>query len=190
MVRLQLFHNSIARSMDQGTRRSRKVHATMELRDLIDRIRTIAKIGGYLADLRLFQGDDGRDASQHLRLVLGHGEHLVVRLGLHVQLPGDDIEAFCQSQHQFRTLIAIEILKNAELSEGDKLEFVADYYGTDGEFQDSYRISEEIAWTPDMQIGYIDMSELKSNLVATFLFTDIYNNEHWTSALDNVPYSE
>ena len=97
---------------------------------------------------------------------------------------------FDYAEPQGEDAVGMPEAKTAELTEGDKLEFVADYYGADGEFQDSYRISEEIAWTPDMQIGYIDMSELKSNLVATFLFTDIYNNEHWTSALDNVPYSE
>ena len=41
-----------------------------------------------------------------------------------------------------------------------------------------------------MQVGYIDMSELKDNMIATFLFTDIYNNEHWSAALTNVAYEE
>ncbi len=82
------------------------------------------------------------------------------------------------------------VAKTADLAEGDVLQFVADYYSLDGEFQDSYLISEEIAWTSDMQVGYINMSALKDNLVATFLFTDIYDNEHWSAALDNVVYSE
>ena len=82
------------------------------------------------------------------------------------------------------------VAKTADLAEGDVLQFVADYYTKDGEYEDTYRISEEIEWTGDMIIGYIDMSDLKNNLVATFLFTDIYNNEHWSAALDNVPLSE
>ena len=36
-------------------------------------------------------------------------------------------------------------------------------------------------------VGYTDMSALKDNLVATYLFTDIYNNEHWTLPLENIP---
>ena len=82
------------------------------------------------------------------------------------------------------------VAKTADLVEGDKIQFVADYYTLDGEYEDTYRISEEIEWTGDMQVGYIDMSGLKDGLVATFLFTDIYNNEHWTANLDNVPYAE
>ncbi len=101
--------------------------------------------------------------------------------------------------------------KVAELQDGDQIQFVADYYTTDGEFEDSYRIGSPITYKlfnadkrydeegydlPDfvpegnLIVGYTDMSELQENLVATFLFTDIYDNEHWTSALDNVPYSE
>ena len=78
--------------------------------------------------------------------------------------------------------------KTASLNVGDKLQFVADYYGKDGEFQDSYAISDEIEWSEDIIVGYTDMSELQDNLVATYLFTDIYNNEHWTLPLSNVPY--
>ena len=80
--------------------------------------------------------------------------------------------------------------KTAELAEGDVLVFVADYYTLEGEFQDTYKISEEIQWSSDMVVGYTDMSSLKDNLVATFLFTDIYNNEHWSSPLLNVAYKE
>ncbi len=82
------------------------------------------------------------------------------------------------------------VAKTAELAEGDVLVFVADYYTLEGEFQDTYKISKEIQWSSDMVVGYTDMSSLKDNLVATFLFTDIYNNEHWSSPLLNVAYKE
>ena len=36
-------------------------------------------------------------------------------------------------------------------------------------------------------IGYTDMSDLKNDLVATYLLTDIYNNEYWTAPMKNVP---
>ena len=80
--------------------------------------------------------------------------------------------------------------KTASLEVGDKLQFVADYYDLDGEFKDAYPIGDEIEWDESVIVGYTDMSALKDDLVATFLFTDIYNNEHWSAPLANVPYSE
>ena len=76
--------------------------------------------------------------------------------------------------------------KTASLEVGDKLQFVADYYDLDGEFKDAYPIGEEIEWNESVVVGYTDMSKLKDDLVATFLFTDIYNNEHWSAPLTNV----
>ena len=97
--------------------------------------------------------------------------------------------------------------KVAELQDGDKIQFVADYYTTDGEFEDTYKIGNAITYrllnadekvdaegmdradfVPDgnLVVGYTDMSELKDSLIATFLFTDIYNNEHWTLPMQNV----
>ncbi len=80
--------------------------------------------------------------------------------------------------------------KTASLEAGDKLQFIADYYSKEGEFEDSYPISDEMEWSGSMIVGYTDMSELKDSLVATFLFTDIYNNEHWSAPLNNVAYAE
>ena len=101
--------------------------------------------------------------------------------------------------------------KVAELQDGDEIQFVADYYTKDGEFEDSYKIGDPITYklfnadkhydeegneradfVPEgnLIVGYTDMSELKDHLVATYLFTDIYNNEHWTLPLSNVVYSK
>ena len=46
------------------------------------------------------------------------------------------------------------------------------------QYEDSYRISDEIEWSADMQVGYIDMSGLKDGLVATFLFTNTIFKKH------------
>ncbi|MBR3078134.1 MAG: peptidase C11 [Oscillospiraceae bacterium] len=99
--------------------------------------------------------------------------------------------------------------KVAELQDGDEIQFVADYYTKDGEFEDCYKIGDPISYqlfnadkrydeegydradfVPDgnLIVGYTDMSALKDQLVATYLFTDIYNNEHWTLPLSNVVY--
>ena len=96
--------------------------------------------------------------------------------------------------------------KIAELQDGDSIQFVADYYTRDGEFQDSYKIGETISYhllnaedkldaegheRPDfvpvgnLVVGYTDMSALQDKLIASYLFTDIYHNEYWTLPLIN-----
>ena len=97
--------------------------------------------------------------------------------------------------------------KLAELQDGDEIQFVADYYSLEGEFQDTYKIGSPITYrllnadqkldsegydradfVPDgnLVVGYVDMSDAKDDLIASFLFTDIYNNEHWSAPLTNV----
>ena len=66
--------------------------STVELGDLVDGIGTVAKIGGYLPNLRLLHWDDRREASQHLRFVARHLKHIVVRLRLVIELTCDGIE--------------------------------------------------------------------------------------------------
>ena len=96
--------------------------------------------------------------------------------------------------------------KLAELQDGDEIQFVADYYSLEGEFQDTYKIGSPITYrllnadqkldsegydradfVPDgnLVVGYVDMSDAKDDLIASFLFTDIYNNEHWSAPLTN-----
>ena len=97
--------------------------------------------------------------------------------------------------------------KLAELQDGDEIQFVADYYSLEGEFQDTYKIGSPITYrllnadqkldsegydradfVPDgnLVVGYVDMSDARDDLIASFLFTDIYNNEHWSAPLTNV----
>ena len=101
--------------------------------------------------------------------------------------------------------------KVAELQDGDEIQFVADYYDENGEFQDSYPINDPITYhlenaeskydeegydkadfipQGNLLVGYTDLSSVQEALVPTYLFTDIYNNEHWTAPLAVVPYSE
>lgn len=102
--------------------------------------------------------------------------------------------------------------KGTDLQDGDKIEFVCDYYTQGGEFLDSYVFGEPITYrllnaeaqydangnelSPErtdfvpksnLIVGYTDMSELKDDLIATYLITDIYNNEYWTAPMRNVP---
>jgi len=70
-----------------------------------------------------------------------------------------------------------------ELEAGDRLDFLCDYYGYDGSYQDSYMLGDPMTVTDDMVISnvYIDAS----NANATYRFTDIYNQTYWTPVMTN-----
>jgi len=69
-----------------------------------------------------------------------------------------------------------------ELVEGDEIYFLCDYYSYDGQYQDSYRLTDApLKYSEDLVISnvYID-SERAS---AMYLFTDIYCQSYWTPAI-------
>ncbi len=68
-----------------------------------------------------------------------------------------------------------------ELTAGDKLDFVCDYYTYDGEYLDSYYLGETMTVTNDMKISNVDVGD--GDIKITYCFTDIYNQEYWTEAI-------
>ena len=67
-----------------------------------------------------------------------------------------------------------------ELKDGDKVDFLCDFYDYNGNFRDSYYIGD--TWTvngePQISNTYID-----SGYIALYKFTDIYNNSCWSEQL-------
>ncbi|MBR6825805.1 MAG: peptidase C11 [Oscillospiraceae bacterium] len=61
---------------------------------------------------------------------------------------------------------------------GDRIDFLCDYYSYDGEYLDSYMLGEPLTVEGDLVISdvYID----RDNALMTYLFTDIYNQQHWS----------
>lgn len=67
------------------------------------------------------------------------------------------------------------------LQQGDVLEFVCDYYGYDGSYQDSYLIGEPLAVGPEgLTIANVP---LEGTVRATYRLTDLYNNSYWTQPI-------
>ena len=68
-----------------------------------------------------------------------------------------------------------------DLEPGDTLEFLCDFYGYDGEFQDSYVIGEPMEVTDNMVISdtYLD----NDSATILYRFNDIYNQHYWTEPL-------
>ncbi|MDE6455387.1 MAG: peptidase C11, partial [Dysosmobacter sp.] len=64
------------------------------------------------------------------------------------------------------------------LREGDTLEFVCDYYGYDGAYQDSYLLGEPLV-VPAEGLTVSDVP-LEGEVRAAYRFTDIYQQSWWT----------
>ncbi len=68
-----------------------------------------------------------------------------------------------------------------ELDQGDKLDFICDYYSYAGDYQNSYYLGEQMIYTGDHEISNVMID--KDSAVATYLLADIYNQEYWTPVL-------
>ncbi|MBR3245888.1 MAG: peptidase C11 [Parasporobacterium sp.] len=70
------------------------------------------------------------------------------------------------------------------IKEGDKIEFVADFYDYKGNFKDSYVIGDPwIVGSKAPEIANIDLGEDKA--VAMYCLTDIYHKQYWTGVIPN-----
>lgn len=73
------------------------------------------------------------------------------------------------TETEFRGLI--------EIKDGDKIDFLCDYYGYDGSYKDSYYLSEQMTVN-----GEITVSDtyLTNNYIGMYKFTDIYGQDYWS----------
>ena len=64
------------------------------------------------------------------------------------------------------------------LQDGDRIDFLCDYYSYDGTYLDSYMLGEPLIVSGELVVSdvYID----KTYASYTYLFTDIYNQQHWS----------
>ena len=68
-----------------------------------------------------------------------------------------------------------------EIQDGDKLDFICDYYDYDMNYQDSYFIGDSVTYHDGMKISNTDVGSGKAYMM--YKFTDIYNQEYWTPAI-------
>ncbi len=67
---------------------------------------------------------------------------------------------------------------DSALQEGDTLEFLCDYYGYDGTYQDSYLLGDPLT-VPGTGLTVSDVP-LEGEVRASYRFTDIYRQSWWT----------
>lgn len=66
--------------------------------------------------------------------------------------------------------------------DGDVIDFVCDYYSYEGEYLDSYMLGEQLVVDGELVISDVYVDEDAANL--TYLFTDIYNQQYWTTPVN------
>ena len=78
-------------------------------------------------------------------------------------------------------LKSVEEAPEFALKDGDRLEFICDYYSYDGEYQDSYLLGDPVTISGEPVIEYLKPDA--GSLRLMYKFTDLYENEFWTPAL-------
>jgi len=69
----------------------------------------------------------------------------------------------------------------AELQPGDRVEFLCDYYGYDGTYQDSYLLGEPVT-VGEEGLSVSDVP-LDGSTRATYRFTDLYGQNYWSAVI-------
>ena len=67
------------------------------------------------------------------------------------------------------------------LKDGDTIDFIADYYTYDGEYQDTYMIGEQVVIKGELSITNLELK--KDDIRAMYRLTDIYNRDYWTAVM-------
>jgi hypothetical protein len=91
----------------------------------------------------------------------------------------EDVDYIAGARSVYKNNETETVAKNlTEVGEGDKIDFLCDYYSYDGEYQDSYMLGEQITLKDSVEIGYRDFGDNKSSVM--FRLTDIYQQNYWT----------
>ena len=70
------------------------------------------------------------------------------------------------------------------LQPGDVIDFVCDYYGYDGAYQDGYYLGDQMVVPASGELTVENVSLEALRLKIAYVFTDIYNQERWTESVD------
>ena len=68
-----------------------------------------------------------------------------------------------------------------DLTVGDKLDFICDYYTYDGEFKDKYKLGKQVTVTENMKISDTKVGDGRMRIL--YRFTDIYDEYYWSEPI-------
>lgn len=69
-----------------------------------------------------------------------------------------------------------------ELKDGDKIDFICDYYSNDLTYQDSYLFGDQMTYSSDMKVSNVPLDQSAVKII--YRFTDIYEQEYWSEAIN------
>ncbi len=69
-----------------------------------------------------------------------------------------------------------------QLQKGDTIDFLCDYYDYQGQYQDSYKLGEQMILGNELQISNVTIGDQPCKV--TYCLSDLYNNRYWTASLD------
>ncbi|MBQ7698923.1 MAG: peptidase C11 [Clostridia bacterium] len=75
-----------------------------------------------------------------------------------------------------------EAKETTSLQDGDKIDFLCDYYGYDGSFKDSYILGEQYVVNGEPKISDVYLPT-GTKYSAVYRFTDIYGQHYWTEEM-------
>ena len=70
------------------------------------------------------------------------------------------------------------------IGQGDRVQFICDYYNYNGEYTDSYKLGNEITLGDTVMIANKKIEGDQSKCKATYCFTDIYQKRYWTPVIE------
>lgn len=71
---------------------------------------------------------------------------------------------------------------DGQLSSGDELKFVCDYYSYEGEYKESYQLGNTIKVTENMVVSDVELEDAKTKIV--YRFTDLFDQEYFTEVVE------
>ena len=69
------------------------------------------------------------------------------------------------------------------LKDGDKIDFLCDYYGTDGSYLDSYKLGDQMVVSGELQV-YDAYFRSGTRVLANYRFTDLFQQHYWTETIE------
>lgn len=69
-----------------------------------------------------------------------------------------------------------------QFKNGDKIEYVCDYYTYDGEYDDWYIWSEPLVYNGNIAVSYENIGDVDTNIC--FMLKDVYNNSFFTESVE------
>ena len=70
-----------------------------------------------------------------------------------------------------------------DIGEGDRIQFLCDYYDYDGNYRDSYMLGDPVTLVRTVEIANTPIAKDRSRCRVTYCFTDIYQQNYWTPAV-------